>query len=150
MSIRSVMLVTNIMPLLSFLDPPSNIFGITAMPNSDDENQHKFGYGGISCDMKRMAKILESLTVGGNTLLITFIRYNPCAFRINGVLQRVLKNDREAELLRVLNDASLPTYDPDRELTVTYMYYDEVDGEPEVVTSDEYHPHIRECVVPWK
>ena len=26
-----------------------------------DENQHKFGYGEAGCDMRRMAKVMESL-----------------------------------------------------------------------------------------
>jgi len=112
-----------------------------------DENQHKFGYGGISCDMKRMAKIVESLTVGGNTLPVIFIRYNPHVFSVDGVRQKVLKKDREAALVAMLQDDSAPMFHTGRPLAVSYMYYDMVEGMPEVVTSAEYNESIRECVV---
>ena len=39
------------------------------------EHQHN-GYT-ISCDAAHMYKIIESLTIVGNTLSIQFIRYNP-------------------------------------------------------------------------
>ena len=35
-----------------------------------DENQHQFGYGAnLSCDMKRMAKVMTSLTVEAGAAL---------------------------------------------------------------------------------
>ena len=46
-----------------------------------DEKQHKFGYGGVSCDMKRMNYVLSSIRASGNLLPILFLRYNPNNFK---------------------------------------------------------------------
>ena len=48
-----------------------------------DEEQHRFGYGSIGCDMKRMTKIYESLAIEGNSQL-TFLRYNPDTYKVAG------------------------------------------------------------------
>ena len=67
-----------------------------------DENQHRYGYGAeLSCDMKRMACVMESLAVETNydTPPIYWLRYNPHAWRVGGVLRRVPKADREARLV---------------------------------------------------
>ena len=44
-----------------------------------DEKQHEDRM--LSCEVSRMAKILEILTLQGNTLPIRFIRYNPHSFK---------------------------------------------------------------------
>lgn len=49
-----------------------------------DEHQYKYGYGGVACDMKRMAKIVECLALGGNTMPIVFLRYNPNKYTVDG------------------------------------------------------------------
>jgi hypothetical protein len=49
-----------------------------------DEEQHKFGYSGIGCDMKRMAKVVESLALECNDMPLVFIRYNPNTFKVDG------------------------------------------------------------------
>ena len=59
-----------------------------------DEDQHKCGYGAeLSCDMKRMACVMESLAVETNysTPPIYWLRYNPHAWRVDGALRTMLK-----------------------------------------------------------
>ena len=62
-----------------------------------DEDQH-VSYS-ISCETSRMTRIVESLMLEGNSLPVLFVRYNPHAFRIDGVPQKVLKKDREKQLV---------------------------------------------------
>ncbi len=61
-----------------------------------DEGQHRFGDYSVGCDMGRMARITESLTVEGNTLPIVFVRYNPHEFKIDGHTERIPRRAREA------------------------------------------------------
>jgi hypothetical protein len=111
-----------------------------------DEDQHRFS--SASCDMNRMSKIIETLAIEGNTLPIVFIRYNPNAYRVDGELQKVLKKDREEKLIELLSDERSIIYNTDQLLSVLYMYYDMIDGEPEVFTDEEYNNCIKECCLP--
>eukprot|EP00884_Botryococcus_braunii_P003008 jgi/Botrbrau1/12708/Bobra.67_1s0071.1 len=113
-----------------------------------DEDQHMFGADGgtIRCDMKRMGNVIEALTLGGNTLPICFVRYNPNAFRVNGELQRINKTHREKFLVEFLND---PNNFPDMPLSIRYLFYDTQDGEiPEVCLDADYNEQMRECCLP--
>ena len=68
-----------------------------------DEHQHRFGYDNesLSCDMKRMASVQESLAIESGFQLpnLYWLRYNPHAHRANGDLVKVPKAEREARLL---------------------------------------------------
>ena len=84
-----------------------------------DECQHRFGYGSIGCDMKRMTKIYESLAIGGNSQL-TFLRYNPDAYKVAGETQKIKKAYREAWLVQHIEQATRH----DQALSIEYAYYD--------------------------
>lgn len=110
-----------------------------------DEDQHRFGYDGISCDMKRMAKIMESLAIAGNTIPIVFIRYNPHAFAVNGNKIRKSKAEREAKLVALLQDADSCLYPSGRSCTMQYMYYDTLGDQAEVTCDPAYNQMMRDC-----
>lgn len=89
----------------------------------NDERQHD-AYD-TSCDVKRMAEICESLAVGGHTMRKVFIRFNPDAFRRDGVLQRhVPQKTRRAELVRILRDPSHAAWTDERPVVILHMFYD--------------------------
>lgn len=112
-----------------------DIHGCIAMLEID-EGQHRFGDYSILCDMARMSKILEALTIGGNTLPIIFIRFNPHAFKVNNITCRVPRVKREERLVSLLKDMPTPT----RPLTIHYLYYDCSDKDTLTIwESDEYN-----------
>ena len=112
-----------------------------------DEEQHRFYKGGISCDMKRMGHIMAGVRLGGNSMPVLFIRYNPHSFKINYEKQKGLpKKEREQILIQFIKDYK----SPGEGLDIAYMYYDyETDGDDVnlvVTNSNEYHPQMKECV----
>ena len=107
-----------------------------------DEHQHKFGYGSISCDMRRMSTIVESLCLEGNDLPVIFIRYNPHSYTVDGISVSRLKRDRESMLIDILNKSSTYVNKP---LSIMYMFYDTSDETPHVVTSLEYDSIMALC-----
>jgi hypothetical protein len=113
-----------------------------------DEEQHKFGYGKASCDMKRMAKIIESLRLEGNKMKFIFIRYNPNSFSINYKKQRVLKKDKEHTLITILQDKNHYIFNSDKDVIIQYMYYDTVNDYADVTYDSEYNQLMRECCLP--
>lgn len=110
-----------------------------------DEGQHRFGEYSVSCDMGRMAKIIESLTLGGNSMPVLFIRYNPDAYSCSVTGHRTVSKRcvREARLQRVIEEW-IPNADVP--LTIQYMYYD-VDsvGDLKVLQYPDYHPLLESC-----
>lgn len=108
-----------------------------------DENQHRFGYGSVSCDLKRMAHVMEALALDGNTLPILWIRYNPNAFRIAGKLQKVLQRDREEALYE-----KIVNWVPSRPMELAYMYYDIGNtGELEVFGDPSYDSYFKQLCI---
>ena len=118
-----------------------------------DEGQHRYGYGEAGCDMRRMAKVMETLTLSGFNSGILWLRYNPDGFQVNGVTQdgrslpEYTKASREAWLThRLQTIAPLST----TSLAIEYAYYDvdttESTTKPRVVYSDAgYHPQYAAC-----
>ena len=107
-----------------------------------DENQHQYGYGAsISCDMKRMSHVMETLTVelGDALPYVYWLRYNPSAWRVDGDLQKVPKAEREARLVRWLAD-----FEATQPLEIGYAFYDSNEGELDVLDNEEYHPQYAE------
>jgi hypothetical protein len=103
-----------------------------------DESQHRFGYNAmLGCDMKRMAKVMASVTIEAGTSLpnIFWLRYNPHAWHVDGALRSVPKAEREAWLCDYVSDLTLTQC-----LTIGYAYYDASDGVLEVLENEEYHP----------
>ena len=118
-----------------------------------DEHQH-CGYM-VGCDMKRMAKIVETLTLGGNTLPILFLRYNPDAYSVDGKHCKTSIKDKEAKLVSILNCDSAATATKgklgphsDQTLGIMYLYYNQdSEGHPDLVWDHEFNPIMRDCVV---
>ena len=83
-----------------------------------DENQHNQNM--ISCDTRRMVDTYTSLlatnTLNNHTI---WLRYNPSAFRINDLSQKLPKSDREQQLLKVIK-----TFIPSQTMEILYMFYD--------------------------
>ena len=106
-----------------------------------DEHQHRFGYDNesLSCDMKRMASVVESLAIETNFDLpsIYWLRYNPHAHRANGALVSVPKLEREARLV-----AWLARFRCTAPLGLGYAFYDydDADGGLEVLGHPEFAP----------
>jgi hypothetical protein len=102
-----------------------------------DENQHRFGYHAeLSCDMKRMNKVMTSLTLeyGDARPHVYWLRYNPDTWHVDEETQRVLKDEREDRLM-----AHLAKVDLTEPLQVCYAYYDTYMGELEVLQNEDYH-----------
>ncbi len=87
-----------------------------------DEGEHRFGYT-VLCDMARMSHIHESMAIGGNTLPVVFLRYNPQQYTVNGKLQRKPRKYREERLIQLLQDPSSDV-GSGSSLAIKYMYYD--------------------------
>ena len=112
-----------------------------------DENQHQFGYNGkLSCDMKRMNKVMTSLIFESWMCMppMYWLRYNPNAWHIDGELQHVLKVDREAWLqafvARAITDGlHMP-------LQVGYAYYDVTDDTLEVLSNPDFNAVWKDIV----
>ena len=116
-----------------------------------DEGQHKYGYGDhLSCDMKRMACVMESLAVetNYNAPPIYWLRYNPNAWRVGGDSRRVPKADREANLAKWLG-----AFECVAPFGIGYAFYDceapdADDGAPgalDVLGNAEYNPHYADA-----
>ena len=105
-----------------------------------DEGQHKCGGYSISCDMKRMASVMESLALEGNTLPVYWLRYNPTSYTIDGVKGGRGRADRERDLL-----SAIEAIDFTKPLWVHYMFYDTVEGDLAVKSDPEFHPLFKEC-----
>ena len=91
-----------------------------------DEEQHRFGAYSILCDLRRMAAIQESLVIDGSLHCgVTFLRYNPGAYRVGAQLQKMPKKAREEALVKHLQHlaekAELP---PKGSIQIQYCYYD--------------------------
>jgi hypothetical protein len=109
-----------------------------------DEGQHRFGYGSIGCDMKRMTKIYESLAIEGNSQL-TFLRYNPDTYKVAGKPQTVNKANREKWLLEHLEQAT----GHEQALSIEYAYYDSdaVNSTLPMICDDtEFDMYLKESV----
>ena len=109
-----------------------------------DENQHKYGYDAmVSCDMKRMSHVMESLFIelGEALPYIYWLRYNPQAYRVNGDLIGVLKEERERRLVHWLRD-----FQSVKPTEIGYAFYDSVDGVLDVLRNENYSSEWA-CVV---
>jgi hypothetical protein len=95
-----------------------------------DEDQHRFGSESVTCDVKRMSHIQESLlTDGAMHCGILFLRYNPGAYRVGDEVQPIRKDHREVRLLQHLDElgrrSTLPAIGT---IEVQYAYYDQFYG----------------------
>jgi hypothetical protein len=124
---------------IDFLIEKKDINGIAGIIMLEvDENQHR-AYT-ISCEIKRMNEIFSSLAIGGNTLPISFIRYNPNSFSKDGVKKRddYPKKLREEKLLE-----TIANWEFTQRAGVFYMYYDSIDNEPLIMLDPEYNESFK-------
>ena len=105
-----------------------------------DEHQHN-GYT-IFCELSRMCKILESLTIDGNNVPIHFIRYNPHNYMINGIKQNISQSMRHHKLLEILNTTHF-----DVPFKVQYLFYDMMNGKPSIMNDPDYAESFKEFVI---
>ena len=112
-----------------------------------DEDQHK-SYG-VSCDVSRMAEIVETLRVEGNTQRIVFIRYNPHGFKVDGVTKHTTKEERHRRLAELLCDLQAEEGKDDAcDVRTFYLFYDtDADGEPAVFQDETYEDLAKEWFV---
>ena len=84
-----------------------------------DEKQHR--QYGVACDASRMAKIHTALALGGNSLPLAFIRYNPHSYVVNNKRAFCSTKDRLKSLGRVIKTWE---HGPSASLSIQYMFYD--------------------------
>ena len=105
-----------------------------------DENQHRFGYDAeLSCDMRRMSHVMESVAVEFNCTDVPrlyWLRYNPNAWRVDGELRKVPKSTREAGLVRWLQGIEIS-----HPVSIGYAFYDTDMGTPNVLTNPHFNRH---------
>jgi len=88
-----------------------------------------------------MANVVSSFYAERNTMPVVWVRYNPHAHKVDGVTRRVTSEERQAGLVKFLRELSFDQAPPVR---VYYLYYDTQDGEPCVLSEDEYQPSVRD------
>ena len=96
----------------------------------DDHQQNAYP---VSCDISRMAKIIESLIFKGNTLPIRFIRYNPNSYTVDNIKQKTNQTQRHHKLIE-----SIKTTEFNTPFSVHYLFYDMENGKPSIFNDYEY------------
>jgi hypothetical protein len=94
-----------------------------------DEYQHKRVSYSVKCDLARMTNVMAAVACDNNSRPTLWIRFNPNAFKVDGITKGVPRHERYAALLAAMR---LSVFRP---TTILYMYYDTQQGEP-VITSD--------------
>lgn len=103
-----------------------------------DEHQHK--HYQPSCELSRMMFILEATQENKRPLL--FIRYNPHAFKQNGVTKRVPTKKRFEVLLNIIRESTFDTF------ALVYLFYDCDDQWiPQVCKSESYPSMLKENII---
>ena len=105
-----------------------------------DEHQHN-GYP-ISCDVSRMAKIIESLMIDGNIVPIRFLRYNPHCYSINNIKQKINQVQRHDKLIECIKTVEFNT-----SFSVMYLFYDMENGKPCIFDDYEYTESFKQFVL---
>lgn len=90
---------------------------------------------------QRMQLILAEHMIDGKPGKVHIVRFNPDAFTLNGVRQKLPLKDRMDALPAVL------AYEPVKQYTITYLYYGRSDCPlPDVCLSAAYPASLREIV----
>ena len=93
-------------------------------------------------DAERMQLILAEHMIEGRAGKVHIIRFNPDAFSLNGVRQKLPQKYRMDTLAAVL------AYEPANQYAITYLYYDRSDCPlPDVCLSAAYPASLREIVL---
>ena len=105
-----------------------------------DEDQHKTRM--LSCENRRMNDATGAIRSQGNERPIVWVRYNPDAFRINGVLQKLPRKERIAILVNVIR-----SYVPSSDMEILYLFYDTSgEGIPLICVDPDYDHALKPCV----
>ena len=88
-----------------------------------------------------MRKVIESLTVDGNTLPIQFIRYNPHSYSIDGVKQRTNQTQRHEQLIQEIHTTLFTC-----PFSVLYMFYDTINNIPAIFNDTEYNESFKQLL----
>ncbi len=83
-----------------------------------DEEQHQ---GMTRCDCRRTHAVIGSIRASGYTGKILLIRFNPDAFKIDGVTVKTTYKQRIAKIHKILTEYRLPA---DKDAGCVYMFYD--------------------------
>ena len=105
-----------------------------------DETQHDADAWG--CDVVRMNDTTACVRMSGDTFNLLWLRFNPDAYKVDGVTARTRTVDRHAALKRVID-----TYVPTRYMAVMYMYFDTERGVPCLLSHPEYPESFKDCVI---
>jgi hypothetical protein len=113
----------------------------TVVDGEVDEDQHE--HYAVSCEAARMMNIEAARRLEGCALPHVTIRFNPHAFRVDGVLQRLSKQARRERFIQVVKEATEGTV---RSWSIIYMFYDAVtkDGVLRPCILDD--PEFPECL----
>jgi len=106
-----------------------------------DEHQHVY-YSQI-CETSRMNNIVSAWRLGGNSIPIVFIRYNPHAFVVDGTTKRTTIGERHKKLIELLDH--IRNTEPVKEVQIFYMFYDTEGGVPTVMNDPDYYDEVK----PW-
>ena len=105
-----------------------------------DEDQHKTRM--LSCENRRMNDATGAIRCRGNERPILWIRYNPDAFRIDRVLQKLPRKDRLSILIHVIL-----SHVPTSHMEILYLFYDtDAEGTPLICNDPDYDNALKPCV----
>ena len=96
----------------------------------------------VGCELNRMTEIFAYLRQEYPvTNSIHIIRYNPDAYKVDGVTTRTTKSIRHYKLLEMLKRKV-----PDKSDCVSYMFYDMQDGKVSITNHIEYDINFKNYI----
>jgi len=107
-----------------------------------DEQQHS--HISQNCETTRMNNVVTSWLLEGSDTPVVWIRYNPHAFKVDGVTTRTSQESRQKSLIDLLNSLE---FDNQPQVRVYYMFYDTQNGKPRVLDDPEYHESVKSWVI---
>jgi hypothetical protein len=110
-----------------------------------DEFGHTYGYP-VRCELTRMLQVHESLMKSGETRPVVFIRWNPDPFTVDGVTRKTTLIERDAALLKLLEDMQDGSVIFTEPLNIVYMFYDTSNNVPEICDDPDYFDEMKGCV----
>ena len=103
-----------------------------------DESQHSC-YEQV-CEVARMNDVVQVMILNGDPRPIHWIRYNPDAFKVDSVTQRVPSVSRRKALLNAIDIKVVNT-------CISYLYYDRVLDKLAVESDEGYNDQFKELIV---
>ena len=120
-----------------------------------DEQQHSESKYNLSCELARMAKMVEVAKLNGIDK-VRFIRFNPNTFSVdeydsstNSINKEevvLTLNMKIKKLIEVLKNPDLDFFVNEKPLSLQYMFYDtNKEGYPSITDDASYTPLFKEC-----